>query len=104
ADGQGQVLKTMDAGQTWSPQLITDKYLRSIEFLNDQVGFCGSLDSSLYKTTDGGTTWVDIANTITPKPPGICGLSAPGQQVIYGCGAWFSPAYVIKSSDGGTTW
>src|SRR5690606_10181004 len=35
---------------------------------------------------------------------GICGLSAPGQQVIYGCGAWFSPAYVIKSSDGGTTW
>ena len=104
ADGEGQIIATTDGGQTWLPQFVTNKYLRSIEFLNDRVGFCGSLDSSLYKTINGGSTWVDIAPSITPKPPGICGLSAPSQQVVYGCGAWFSPAYVIKSMNGGTTW
>ena len=27
-----------------------------------------------------------------------------GTSTIYGCGAYFSPAYVIKSSDSGATW
>lgn len=37
-------------------------------------------------------------------PSGICGLAAPTPEVIYGCGVWSSPAFVIKSTDGGTTW
>ncbi len=100
----GNIFKTSDAGQTWQLKATGLKYLRSIEFINDAVGFCGSLDSSFYKTTDGGNTWTDIANEITPKPSGICGLSAPTKNVIYGCGIWSSPAYVIKSTDTGKTW
>lgn len=100
----GNIFKTSDAGLTWQLKATGLKYLRSIEFVNDSIGFCGSLDSSFYKTTDGGDTWVDIANTINPKPLGICGLSAPTKNVIYGCGIWSSPAYVIKSTDTGKTW
>jgi photosystem II stability/assembly factor-like uncharacterized protein len=100
----GNIYHTKDGGESWTLQYSSGKYLRSIEFITPSLGFCGSLDSSFYKTTDGGITWTDIAGSINPKPPGICGLSAPTSQVIYGCGIWSSPAYVIKSTDGGNTW
>ncbi len=100
----GSIYITRDGGATWKRQVALGKYLRSIEFINEQVGFCGSLDFSFYKTTNGGQTWTDIAGDINPRPPGICGLSAPDPQHIYGCGIWSFPAYVIKSGDGGNTW
>ncbi len=100
----GRILKTTNGGTTWTQQFAGPKYLRSLKFATPTLGFCGSLNSSFYKTTDGGVTWTDIAPTITPVPPGICGISAPTPTVIYGCGIWSSPAYVIKSTDGGTTW
>jgi len=99
-----EIYKTTNGGSNWTLQYTSGKYLRCIEFATPTLGFCGSLDSSFYKTTDGGNTWTDIANTITPKPPGICGLSAPTSNVIYGCGIWSFPAYLIKSIDGGNTW
>lgn len=103
-NSNGEILHTLDQGQTWSIQVDTDKYLRSIEFANQNLGFCGSLDTSLYRTTDGGLNWVDIADNINPKPAGICGLSAPDANTIYGCGIWSSPAYIIKSTNSGDAW
>jgi photosystem II stability/assembly factor-like uncharacterized protein len=100
----GKIYKTINGGATWTMQYNTGKYLRSIEFLTPTLGFCGSLESSLFKTTDGGATWTDIASSISPVPQGICGLSAPSANVIYGCGIWSEPAFVIKSMDGGTSW
>ncbi len=100
----GNFYKTINGGLTWQLKYEFDEYIRSIEFVSTQIGYCGSLDSALYKTIDGGNTWIDITNLISPKPPGICGLSAPEPNVIYGCGKWSSPAFVIKSLDGGNTW
>jgi photosystem II stability/assembly factor-like uncharacterized protein len=100
----GKIYKTTNGGATWTMQYNTGKYLRSIEFLTPTLGFCGSLESSLFKTTDGGVSWTDISSSISPVPPGICGLSAPSANVIYGCGIWSEPAFVIKSVNGGTTW
>ncbi len=100
----GRIYKTTNGGTSWTMQYNTGDYLRSIEFVNPLVGFCGSLESSLFKTTDGGATWIDIASTISPVLAGVCGLSAPSENVIYGCGIWSEPAFVIKSVDGGTTW
>jgi photosystem II stability/assembly factor-like uncharacterized protein len=104
AGGDFKIFHTRDGGDTWKLQFSSPHYLRSIKFVTPQLGFCGSLDSSFYKTTDGGNTWIDISSDIHPKPPGICGLSAPDSMHIYGCGIWNSPAYLIRSVDGGTTW
>lgn len=102
------VYKTVDGGATWVTQLTEDDlgsnsyYFRNIEFLNENVGFVGTLNGVFLKTVDGGENWASV--TIPNNPPAICGLDAVGTSTIYGCGAYFWPAFVIKSIDSGETW
>lgn len=103
ADGWGSaVYKTTDGGLNWTGSTYNDgEYLRNIEFLNEEIGFLGALSTKFYKTNDGGETW-NIINI--PNVQAICGLDAVGESTIYGCGAYFEPAYVIKSTDSGENW
>src|SRR5687768_6246739 len=50
----GRIFKTTNGGETWINQYQTGNYLRSVEFINDSIGFAGSLDGILLRTTDGG--------------------------------------------------
>lgn len=104
------VYKTTDGGITWvlqlselSTSLPGNYYFRNIEFLNENIGFVGTLNGVFFKTIDGGNTWLPVTN-FTTNPPAICGLDAVGTSTVYGCGAYFSPAYIIKSTDSGETW
>lgn len=102
------VYKTTDGGATWITQVTEQSlggnyYFRNIEFLDENIGFLGTLNNLFLKTVDGGTNWLPVTNL--PNNPGaICGLDAVGSTTIYGCGAYFSPAFIIKSTDSGTTW
>lgn len=102
------VYKTTDGGLNWSEQLNEvnipgNYYFRNIEFLNENIGFIGTLNGSFFKTTDGGVNWTEVTN-ISPNPNAICGLEAVGTSTVYGCGAYFNPAHIIKSNDSGDTW
>lgn len=104
------VYKTTDGGVTWTLQLSEysealpgNYYFRNIEFLNENIGFVGTLNGVFLKTADGGATWTAVTNFPT-NPAAICGLDAVGASTVYGCGAYFSPAYMIKSVDSGATW
>lgn len=106
--GNAAVYKTTDGGTTWTFQLSNsmlggNHYFRNIEFLNSNIGFLGTLTDKFYKTSDGGANWT-LVNNISPYPGAICGLDCVGESTVYGCGAFFSPAYMIKSTDSGTTW
>lgn len=103
-----KVYKTTDGGTNWILQtsetiLGSDHYFRNIEFLDENIGFLGTLNQKFYKTIDGGTTW-DLVTNISPNPGAICGLDCVGTSTVYGCGAYFTPAHVIKSTDSGMTW
>lgn len=107
------VYKTTDGGATWTTQITEQSlggnyYFRNIEFLNENVGFLGTLDYVFFKTTDGGANWSPVTN-LPISPRAVCGLDAVGDSTIYGCGAYFSPAdgtpaFIIKSTDAGATW
>lgn len=102
ADGGGStVYKTTDGGITWNEQFSANVYMRNIEFLNEDVGFLGTLNSEFYKTTDGGENWNLMS--LSPNPEAICGIEAVGDNTVFAVGAYFSPAHLYKSIDGGNT-
>ena len=108
ACGNGGIIqKTTDGGQSWTTYVVDQSnYLRSIEFMNADTGFCGAFEDGqfLFRTTDGGQTWTDITSQVPGLPGGVCGLSCPDGNVVYGCGVWHTPAFVVKSTDGGLNW
>ncbi len=69
AMGKDWILKTIDGGESWQdvyPNSL-DRYLRSIWFLNSDVGIVAGANSEndaskglVRRTYDGGTTWDDI--------------------------------------------
>jgi len=107
-----KILKTTDGGDNWFIVRQDTMSGRSIEFINAQKGFAGGLNYSstgsfiLFKTLDGGAIWTDITSLLDPRAGGgICGLSIPDSNTIYGCGNYFQDsAYIVKSIDGGITW
>lgn len=104
------IYKTVDGGATWTLQLSENSdilpgnyYFRNVEFLDENIGFVGTLNGKFLKTVDGGNNWTEVTN-FTTNPLAICGIDAVGSSTVYGCGAYFMPAYIIKSVDSGTTW
>ncbi len=104
ANGEGEIYKTSDYGNSWTVQFDDFlHYFRAIEFLNDTLGFAGTLDTSVYRTTDGGTTW-NLINQNFPNPvSGTCGIGHFGNTIVM-VGIWSTPAHILRSTDGGTTW
>ena len=61
----GILLKTTDKGDSWQKLPWPHGAITTLSFLNDQVGFAGTLDRHLYKTLDGGKSW-QVATGLTP--------------------------------------
>lgn len=57
------ILKTTDAGQTWTAVANLEHWSYSIEFYNDSIGYL-SQANSLLKTEDGGVTWNEIISDV----------------------------------------
>jgi photosystem II stability/assembly factor-like uncharacterized protein len=105
----GMILHTKDGGNSWTTQLSkSGVYMRCVEFSSPKRGFAGSVGqggvSALFKTTDGGTTWTDISSVITGTNKGICGICSVDTNVTYAVGVWSSPAYIMKTTNGGDKW
>lgn len=99
----GIILRTFDGGETWQTVYTGADHLRSIGFAATQIGSSGSVSGTFLRTLDGGDTWQDITESI-PGASSIHDLCAASPEVIYGCGVWFQPTCVIRSTNGGMNW
>jgi hypothetical protein len=74
--------------------------------VDDQRGWIGTLTTmrKLFETTDGGTTWTRVLGLATIGPPGLCGMWAASPDVVYGVGAYYGGASILKTTDGGASW
>lgn len=107
-----EVFRTTDKGTTWTQISTLDSniyYVRSIEFVNDTIGFAGLLSNALslpgntYKTIDGGFSWSLLQNMQINNYDGICGMAHFGNRLL-AVGTYHGPAYFYKTDDFGVNW
>lgn len=101
----GIFLKSGDAGATWSEKRVPGVALVSVGFFDDQYGLAAALaqtgavpDSSrrtLYRTTDGGSTWGAVAGADE-----ALSVHIRGTQIGYATGG----SGTRRTADRGATW
>ncbi len=113
--GRNVLVKTTDGGNTWNnifanilPISNGVNALLSIYFVNDQVGWIGASNvdhKNIYKTTDGGASWIfqdnPIAQTQYSQINDVKFLSADSGWAVFGIP--FN-GRILFTSDGGSNW
>lgn len=111
AGNTGVVLKSVDGGKTWVKKALVDSVgtarVNGIEAFDSVTAWAacvttGSLGVTVYKTTNGGTSWVKQFNFPTASfADGLRMFDANnGVLVSDPAGFW----HIITTSNGGTTW
>ncbi|MBI3258405.1 MAG: hypothetical protein HYZ54_02825 [Ignavibacteriae bacterium] len=84
--------------------------LTSIFFVNENIGYIGGYDGAMYKTTNGGNSWITLkTNTLLPLFDIYFlnvneGFAVGGQDACSGTGCIPEGAIIIHTSDGGQNW
>lgn len=80
----------------WIKQLSPSHFITDIEFINKYTGWaCGN--NLIYKTTDGGQSWISQPNSSTNL---IMQIHPVNENVVYAAGWW----NFLKTIDGGENW
>lgn len=97
AGDSGVILRTIDAGTSWSALSSgTTNYLGSICFTNLNTGY--AVGGTILKTSDGGSSWSDISGGISLSLTSVCFPDA--NTGFAGGGSWD----FIKTTDAGASW
>ncbi|MGZ3933285.1 MAG: WD40/YVTN/BNR-like repeat-containing protein [Bacteroidia bacterium] len=123
-NGSGKIYRTINGGTDW--KLMTEKpgtYFRCIGFADSLNGFAGNIGTDyfpnvsdtvpIYKTNNGGRTWLPVAYK-GPAVKGLCAIDIYKEPFVnagkldykthvFAGGRVGSPAFIMVSHDGGTT-
>lgn len=98
-DGANKSYATKDGGITWELKSVGFGGARSIQFVNKQTGWLVGNDGRLYKSTDLGQSWTNVATAA-----GVSLSSAYFQTETLGWSQRYSGAQFAYTRDGGKTW
>lgn len=97
------VLRTLDGGQTWTPQSCgSGNLLAGVSFCSDSTGTIVGAGRGVYRTTNGGATWtqqdtgLSIGALMAVRQIDALNVVAVGNSVYNGA--------VCRTRDGGITW
>jgi parallel beta-helix repeat protein len=94
----GVILKTIDAGQSWTQLGKTGVNFRSVYFLNLDTGYVVGGGGEIHKTIDGGTTW---ATQIINIGVTLYSVFFVNSQTGFITG---DNGIILRTTDGGLTW
>ena len=107
----GMILKTTNAGTAWTPLSFGDKvWFSGISFGSQRTGIAvgkydgpttrdnDSVYSVIYRTTNGGTTWLSV---YTEMRQWLTGVSFGTGEVATAVSV---DGFVLRTTDGGTSW
>lgn len=125
-NGAGKLYTTSDGGITWVKLWEQPgTFIRALGFIDANIGFLGNVGTDyypgvtdkqpLYRTDDGGKSWVAVRAPGIEKVAGICGIDIlpvtrvyQGEprisHIIHAAGRVGGPAMIMQSLDSGTTW
>ena len=110
------ILKSVDTGLSWDTITSFNQTLRTLYFINPEIGFIGTETGSVYRTFDGGLTWIE-SKVVEDLP--ILSIQFISEQIGYATGGreiWITKSgtsgsqsgetgfHISKSLDGGDTW
>lgn len=110
--------KSTDGGATWAPAVTIDLEGRLSDFPTLSVSSSSPntlyvhgyfAPSSLFHSTDGGTTWSGVAGLPADFPVSCAVVDPLDEKTVYVAGASFATetgdsGFVFKTTDGGATW
>jgi photosystem II stability/assembly factor-like uncharacterized protein len=101
----GYILKTTNAGDNWSVNLLINRNFSTVKFINNTTGFaCGGSGGGtpyLYKTTNSGANWLVI---ITPFTAYWDNMYVLNEDTIWLVDANSVNGGVFFTSNGGASW
>jgi photosystem II stability/assembly factor-like uncharacterized protein len=60
AANPGRLIKTIDAGVTWTEKNVPGADIQAVGFISETHGWMGGSEVGIMETTDGGDTWTNI--------------------------------------------
>lgn len=125
-NGEGLLFRTDDAGDSWQQIWAhPGTFVRALGFLDSETGIMGNVGvgsfpnvkdkTPLYRTSDGGKTWLPVTRIEGPVPEGICAIEvsssmiidrghAGSRNIVHAAGRVGGPAHYLRSTDGGQSW
>lgn len=111
ASRTSKVFRSIDAGATWTthgsfPVGTLAPNLTDIEFPTHLVGYAAGNRDTIYKTTDGGVTWIKLPLPTPGVTPQITykDMIALDANTVFLVGNGFPRKVIFKTTDGGATW
>jgi photosystem II stability/assembly factor-like uncharacterized protein len=100
---QGTILRTADAGGTWTPQVSnsTGYTLTAVAFATTTIGTVVGSAGRILRTTNGGTTWVPLIAVDTNGGKGLNDVYFQDEDRGWIVG---NGGLVLRTSNGGATW
>lgn len=102
--GTISVYKTLDGGNAWNPlgqSYFANIGLNNVQFLNADTGYVCGTNGAVYRTEDGGDTWIDVSLSNAIYLDAMHFLNADVGMVS---SATFGGHFVYKTEDAGLTW
>lgn len=97
AMGMQAYASTTDGGSSWNPTMNSYN-ITSVDFVSANIGFACGGSGSIYKTTNGGTTWNLLTSGTTASLEDIHFIST-----TEGWASGYS-GVILHTTDAGTTW
>lgn len=99
----GDILKTIDSGNTWQRSHITSEGLAGIYFFNANEGYVVGDHGFIGKTSDGGQSWSKVNSGVSDFLTTIYFLDND-HGYIMGGNIINNTGLVLKTKDRGNTW
>lgn len=103
----GFVVRTTNGGQSWQGAVVpfngrAGGHLESVHFVDQFNGYVSG-PAGVFRSTDGGATWVDVTPNFPSEGPWGCYFLSATTGVVLG-GGCVGPQNFFRTTNGGQSW